>query len=79
MAKFVTPIVLGMSLISSLAIAQGTVETDSFSAKKASMISSFSESKQASIDAFENSKAEYLAKFNQVKQELSKKNGTTHS
>ncbi|MGF1715950.1 murein transglycosylase domain-containing protein [Photobacterium chitinilyticum] len=75
MAKFVTPIVLGMSmsLISSLAIAQDTVDTDSFSAKKASMISSFSESKQASIDAFENSKAEYLAKFNQVKQELSKK------
>ncbi|MGR5145494.1 transglycosylase SLT domain-containing protein [Photobacterium alginatilyticum] len=73
MAKFVTPIVLGMSLISSLAIAQDTVETDSFSARKASMLSSFSESKQASIDAFENSKAQYLAKFNEVKKELSEK------
>ncbi len=72
MAKFVKSLMLGISLLSSLAVAQDSIAQDSFEAKKAAMLSSFNKSKQDSIDAFENSKIEYLAKFNQVKKELAK-------
>lgn len=72
MAKFVKPLVLGISLFTSLAVVQNVAAEDSFSASKAEMLSSFNKSKQDSIDAFESSKLEYLNNFNQAKQELAK-------
>jgi len=72
MAKFVKPLVLGISLFTSLAVVQNVAAEDSFAKNKAAMLSTFNQSKQDSIDAFENSKLEYLAQFNKVKQELAK-------
>ncbi len=72
MARFVKPLVLGISLFTSLAVIQNVAAEDSFAKNKAAMLSTFNQSKQDSIDAFENSKLAYLAQFNKVKQELAK-------
>lgn len=72
MAKFVTPLVLGLGLLSNLAIVHAADSKDTLMAEKAGILAQFEKEKTAAFDQFEESKKQYFEAFNKAKEELAK-------